>query len=254
MRKSLVAGCAAFGLLAAASSAVAATITYDQVLATPGGWYAGDGNPNGGFTVAVDNGVQVALRAKERQSPAVINTPTNVYNVNAGAQTAAGGNAARAWWQYEFGIDLSGAGLTLNDVYTSFTVFDLTANRSGTTDILTEWPDNDTWGASGESAGGVQDLNDWSAQNSQNPVFGQFPVNDDPNGYTFDMNAENYYRIVLSVFSDAGALLVSNSIDIAVGDAVAPAPVPEPATISLLGLGAVGLIAARIRRRRASAV
>ena len=242
----------AIAIVALAEPASAAQFTvYDPALATAGGWYQGTGNPNGGFKIVTDNGVQVALRAKQRQDPNVIHTATDVYNVEPGTQIGPPANAARAWWNYEFGIDLFGAGLTLNDVTTVFTVADLTAGASGTTNILTEWPDNDTWGAGGESAGNVQLLTDWSAQNSQNPVFIQFPPNDTP-GYVYDWDDEHYYRMTLSVFGLNGDLLATNFIDIAVGDAVAPAPVPEPGTIGLMAAGLAGVVIARRRRAAAS--
>lgn len=245
-------GVAALTAIALPASAAPITV-YDAALATPGGWYQGAGNPNGGFKTVTDNGVQVALRAKQRQDPAVIHTATDVYNVEAGTQGTGGApvNNARAWWNYEFGIDLSAAGLTLADVTTVFTLADLTAGASGTTDILTEWPDNDTWGAGGESAGNLQLLTDWSAQNSQNPVFIQFPPNDAP-GYVYDWDNEHYYRMTLSVFGLSGDLLATNFIDIAVGDAVAPAAVPEPGTIGLMAAGLAGLVIARRRRAAAS--
>ena len=95
---------AAFG-----STTMAANVSYDANLASPPGWYNGTGNPNGGFTIDNENGVEVGLRAKLRQNPGVINSPSNVYLVPAGPQT---GSPTHAAWNYEFSINLQGVGLT----------------------------------------------------------------------------------------------------------------------------------------------
>ncbi|HEY2384100.1 MAG TPA: PEP-CTERM sorting domain-containing protein [Terriglobia bacterium] len=230
---------------------LASTITYDASLASPTaasnpGWYNGTGNPNGGFTVETDNGIEVGLRAKGRQLPTVIDSSTNVYDVPVGAQAGA---PTRAWWNYEWSIDLqpNGSGsLDLSDIfpYSTLTVEDLTAGVSATVN-LPYWADNSYWGPSGKTDGSAANNNgadllptSWGTQNSENPTFGDFPLASVP-GYTFDMNAQHYYRFILDV-NDSTGLLATDTIDVAVGNAVLPTP--EPATLSLLAFGLAGLL------------
>jgi hypothetical protein len=252
MRLSSVFVAAAVLIMGTAQVGQAAPLTiYDTDLLPPG-FYNGSGNPNGGFTVVRDGGVEVGLRVKGRHDPNVIHTPNQVYHVPAGSQP---GVPSRGWWNHEWSIHLDpAAGLTLQDVfpYSTYTVADLTAGVSNTVSFP-QWHDNAYWGPSGEMTGSAannygQDLFDdhYGAQNSGNGVFGDFPLNQVP-GYVYDMNAEHYYRITLELRNAAGASLLTNSIDVAVGQAVAP--VPEPASVVLLGLGALAFARARRSRR-----
>ncbi|MGC4083726.1 MAG: hypothetical protein QM736_16850 [Vicinamibacterales bacterium] len=78
----------------------------------------GTGNPQGGFTVVTDNGIEIGLRAKHRQDPNVIHTSTNVYDVQPGSQDGIVTN--RAWWNYEWSIDLQPGAvgdLVLSDIF-----------------------------------------------------------------------------------------------------------------------------------------
>src|SRR5690348_3893189 len=116
---------AATAALAIAGSMQAqATTTFDQTLALPAtgaaeSWYNGSGNPQGGFTVATDNGIELGLRAKLRQSPNVIHTSNNVYTVQTGLQ-----DPGHALWNYEFSIDLgpNGGNLTFGKITAEFFV------------------------------------------------------------------------------------------------------------------------------------
>jgi hypothetical protein len=235
---------AALGTLALAVSAANAAITYEANLVSPNnsgeiGWYDGTGNPNGGFTVDTENGIELGLRAKLRQSPNVINTPTDVYTVPAGLQV---GSPTHAAWNYEFSIDLAplgvSSGLNLGDIagFTTLTITDVTTGTTNTVNPLNYWADDSGFGptvTTPESTG------QWGAQNSENPLFSDFPL--DSMSYSFNPYAEHTYEFELNVANPAGGgLLASDTIFV---------NVPEPTSIAMLGIGALTLL--RRSRRRA---
>jgi hypothetical protein len=249
-----------------AASSKADVVTFDTTLASPNtnpanttdnlSWFNGSGNNGvqGGWTVDTNNGVELGLRAKYRQG-AQIDTPTNVYDVLPGYQ-----NPTHALWNYEFSIDLqpngAGSGLTLNEITATLTVTDLTTGATGTVNPLTYWGDDSGFGSGLGGANGITSTGqdspengaDWVAQNSQNPLFAQFPISFPAvcgsNCEAFNPNAADLYQFVLTVNNaDTGALLASDTIDVQV--------TPEPAAVVLLGTLALGL--AILLRRRSNA-
>jgi hypothetical protein len=271
MSKLFVIGVLAGFAMAAASTASASGITlYNATLVSPGtnpatpGWYDGTGNPNGGFTSVTDNGIEIALRAKQRQSPSVIASPDNVYHVPAGAQVGPPADPTKAWWNYDFSVDLRPLGvgtLTLANVapFSTLTVQDLTKGTSATINFLNYWTDDSTWGSGGKTIETPANKSavfaaNWGAQNSQNPIFGGFPLTVFF-GVPFDMNANDYYRFTMIV-ATADGTLATDSIDVAVGTVTAPlgiAAVPEPATMTLLATGLAGLYVRRRKQQNQSA-
>jgi hypothetical protein len=237
--------CTAAILLAPAANA---NTLFDTSLVSPNasnsatpGVYFGSGNPNGGFTVDFENGIEIGMRAIGRQSPTVINTPTDVYGVAPGFQP---GQAPLASWDFEFSIDLkpymavgSNSGLDLNQITALLTVTDIYSGTSFSFDPLTALPDDAGYGPSGVTTGKTvpQHLNEateWGAQNAENPAF--FP------GY--NVFAQSSYRFDLTI-SQGSTLLASDEIMVNVG-------VPEPGTMMLLGSSLLGL--GRLLRRRAA--
>jgi hypothetical protein len=244
---------AAAAAVFAGGVAVQAGTAYDASVTAPPGWYNGSGNPNGGFTVVTDNGIEIGLRAKYRNNPSVINTPNTIYTVVPGAQTnvTSGGNGAaanRAAWNYEFSINLRPGGvgsLTLGDIDDNSTlkVTDLTTGANFTVNPLKHWPDNSSFGTVKNDP---QILTDWGTQNSENPVFGDFPLNPSTvPGYTFDMNAQHNYQFDLSIFADGASVpLASDSIEVDV------VPLPSAAWSGLGLMGLIGLVGGIKRYRR----
>lgn len=238
----------AFAALAATclSSASNAAVVYDYTIPAPG-WYAGTANPNGAFTHNDNgNGYAIDLRAKNRQDPTVITPVGNVYSVAPGAQP---GNPLRAIWNYEFGItcsscDASSGAMAALLGASTMTVSDLTKGTSGTVS-MDHWLDDDMWSGGAEHDGNTFYPFSIMAENSENLTFADSPLA----GY--NMNDEDYYRFTINLMDPTTlALLVTNTIDVAVGSAQAPASVPEPLTLTLFGAGLVGAGVLRRRRKR----
>ena len=82
--KLIAAGIAATAVMSAAHAAT----LYDSPLAAPG-VYNGSGNPNEGFTVDTENGIELGLGVQYRKTgPQVHPSSTNVYNVSTGVYTS----------------------------------------------------------------------------------------------------------------------------------------------------------------------
>ena len=249
--------------LLAAGSARAAGLSYNTTLASPNtlaadpglstttnnaSWFNGtSGNPQGGWTVDTENGVELGLRAKQRGALPIYWNSGNLYSAPAGT-----GSGGRAIWNYEWSVDVrpggGGTGLTLSDVTVQMQVKDNHGNDSGLFNPLTFWTDNQGYGSGAgdgnpatptppPTTGVGKDLSangsDWVAQNSQNLEFFGAPL---PN---FDPNAAAVYTFDLLVFQDQ-SLLASDEIIV---------NTPEPGTLTLLGVACLGLL--RARRRRA---
>jgi len=240
---------AAAAMVLGGAAGVQATTTYDANLVAPG-VYNGTGNPNGGFTIANDSGIEVGLRAKYRNNGAVIDSPTNNYYVVPGAQTNAtsGGNGAaanRSAWNYEFSINLNPTGaasgyLTLNDIVAMMTISD-THGHTNTVNALTYWTDNAGYNGV-KNAAFTNAGTDYGAQNSENPNFADFPL-----ASFYNMNAADTYTFTLDVQNQAGASLASDTINVTV------VPVPASALSGAALLAGLGLVAGvkRVRGQQA---
>lgn len=233
-------GTMAAGVIAAGS--LSAATVFDANLVSPGaggtGVYYGAGNLNGGFTVTNTGTIELGLRAKIRQAPSVIDTPTNLYTVPTGTQP---GVPTRAAWNFDFSIDLgpAGTGLRLSDITSTLLVTDLTGT-GGSQSFNTFFGDNAEFGTSGvtNQSAAPDQTKQWGTQNSENPLF--FPA------LFNDINTAHKYQFDLKVFAvNGGALLASDTIQV-------QSVTPEPATFGLIGFGLAGLaLAARKRLKSA---
>lgn len=219
------------GLLASLAmlscGATAAAEIYGSVT-TPPGVYFGSGNPNGNFNINRTSALELALRAKNRSGPPLIDGSSGVYQVEKGfCQGCGGGPKAR--WNYEFSIHtVDGQDALANYVFRLGVDHDASAGTAFTyVDPLSYWSDNALDGDDG-------------AQASQNVRFADTP------GGAFDVFAPGLYDFVLLAYArdDTSMSTALASVDMTVQ------VVPEPGSLALLG---AGILAFATLRRRQSA-
>jgi hypothetical protein len=239
--------------VAAAMVLVGANIKADN-LASPGGstagWYDGTGNPNGGFTVTNTGGIELGLRAKLRQSPSVIEPTGNLYVVPTGLQSPDSGTHAA--WNYEYSVDLGTSGFTLANTTTALTVTDTEGDTFTVSDIFHAPFSADSALVSTGGAVSHQTLatvfsTEIGAQNSENPIFGNFPLKfSSVNGpYTYDPNKADTYTFTLDTYANAGGgLLAEDMINVQTVAPLTPAggaPLPNTVVAGMACLGIVGV-------------
>lgn len=190
-------------------------------IATPG-VYFGTGNVNGNWTVSTDSGVELALRAKNRETLLTLDGSSGTYMADLGLCMSCSG-VPKAMWSYEFSVNsgaLSGLSYRLGIDHDPSA-----ATNYAFVDPQTYWADN---------AIAPSPFNGF--QNSQNVRFGDTP------GGIFDVNMPGLYSVTFEAYN--GATLVNSvTMDVQVG------PVPEPETYALMLAGLAGVVAI-VRRRR----
>ncbi|RCS45427.1 PEP-CTERM sorting domain-containing protein [Bremerella cremea] len=233
--------------------------------------FFGSGNSNANFTVSQDNGVEIGMRAKVRY-PVPSNDDQSAmlgYDVDKGVYYFANtdNGSGRASWNLDWSVNSDFAGTTgnvLSDFAYNLTfLFDpqtgSTPSPSNINPVSNYYNDNSYGNNTTTSANDVQPgplfmgfiptpeyavvLNNTYnvTQNSTNVGFsGVFPG--------LDVTAAGVYTIIFSV-TDCSGLVASNQIQVYSG-VEPPAAAPEPTSIAILGMGALGLAGGGLARRR----
>ena len=210
-----------FGILLAGfamlwGTAASAVQSYGN-LAAPG-VYFGAGNINGNFTIDTANGIELGLRAKDRESGATLDGSTGTYFANPGLYNGVG---PKKKWNYEFSAN------TGNVALQNFT-FKLGVDHDPTAGTAYSWVDPSSYWPDNALAVGSNGF-----QNSENPGFLTTPggpFGGEPGLYTFDLQAWS---------RDGQTMFAETTMNVQV--------VPEPETYALIlvGLAAIGFAAWR---------
>jgi hypothetical protein len=172
----------------------------------------GSGNPDTGWTTDVDNGITLALRAKNRETASTANVE-GVYAEPAGYQAP---NNNRARWNWEFSVDSGAVNLNTYDYYLGVDADPSVNIQYTVVDALAYFADDSYGNSTTLNGQGVEGTAATYAslfsiaQQSQNLVFwGQNP----------NLNATYDYKLyaVAKNAGPNGAELASVSITVTVG-------------------------------------
>lgn len=232
---------------AVVASSAQATLIHDTPLISPPGYYNGSGNPNEGFTVNLQDGIELGLGVQYRKTGPQVHpgAGTSVYHVNTGIYNGPPVDFCSgicALWNFEYSVNLQAttpnSSLTLNDVHGQFSVLNVANGQTLQFDPATF----DNSGYNGTSHAGTTDA-DWGAQNSLNLRFFVNPI------FAFDPNQDDTYIFTFSLFNGQNDILGSLQATIIAGDGAAATPLPAALPLFAGGLGVFGFIARRRKNK-----
>lgn len=244
------------GIVCAAglSNAAQANTVNDTSLASPGVYY-GSGNTglNTGWAVTTgDSGlIEIGLSVNNRfvgQAPP--DTGTNTYHVNTGLYAGQGGGTSCigscALWNIEFSVNLGTSGFNLGDGSTQLNVLNVGTGQNLTFDPFNDLPDNSAYDGTNTRNGNVSGQQATTAdvgfQNSENLHYFINP------GFSFDPNANDTYVVSLLLTGNNGDQMSVDETIIA-GSGAATTPLPAALPLFASGLGALGLLGWRRKRK-----
>ena len=219
----------------------------------------GSGNANGSFTVDQNDGVELGLRAKLRHNAS--GAPENTFNSNGDGTysfkpgIAPGQSFPTAEWSFEWSINTNYDGTSNSNLAdltyylgldtdptlgTSFFGFDPINDGNGAGAVYWDHAigDNTTGNGTGTVAGDPVEYANLIAtknvaQQSWKPHWFIIP---------FDPEIDGTYDFVLEAFKESTSV-ARTEMQVIVGKG--GAPVPEPATMFMVGTGLFGLFGAR---------
>ena len=242
MKKRLWLSIAGVLAVSAVGSAAHAGTVYNTSLAPPGVYFGtGNSGENFGWTVNTANGVEVGLTTIQDFVGGLTPTANNIYNVPTG--NAGPSHTNRAYWNFDFSVNLLNSGLTIQNTSATLSVLNIGNGQSVSGNPLLVFTDTQGW--SGTAVDSPYKLTDVGFQNSENLVFSAFA------GLSFDENANDTYLITLSL-SDSDGLLDTVDEYVVVGTGATPLPAALPLFAG--GLGAMGLLGWRRKRKAAGIV
>lgn len=224
------------GAAASISGAAQAAAVYDTSLASPG-FYNGTGNPNEGFTVNTQGGIELGLGVNNRFIGPVHPTSTNQYDVAIGFSTV-----PLAKWNFEYSVNVANAGLTLGQIHTLLTITNLANLQSFSFDPFLVG-DNAHFDGTNTFNGGGALASDAGFQNSENLSF--FPLSP---AFGWDPAANGSYLITLALLNESGGTIFS------VDEQINATPIPAALPLFAGGAGLLGFFARRRKNKNKAAV